>query len=551
MDFPGSANNASNAFNTTATKLGKDQTASLDESIGEDGSQTRGDTLQSNDLSPEDAAIMKNAKARLAVWLQSLSETDRKIIALTKAGKKLREVSAAVGKSHEFVRQRIAKLQAEALKAMEVSGEFQGMQYQDKQRFGEGRHKLPVEQGPELLELPQERPAKLPDLNTENPGFLRRIAGVFDALPNEVTTHWGKTVFLKKREGKNSRLFHFITEGEDKRQKPYASTELKIKKDREDLDYEKIRWLPRVAETVKNAQVLLRDNVADAAGKRNYAYVRRYPEGWHVVITSQDGVFIGSRDYPTYAITQFGETPDGSLDHRDRFVILEKRAPWFQGEKKSLPPSAERGRASMGSTATETSPGTSGVIITDPNVEIKDSEVSKGSGPYSSAPENNIYPSLELVKSLYEKNDEISHRGVTWQDPVSLKTIITLFEKADSSTLIHEIAHYCFDSMEEAIRLGVADQRMIDDFNALKKWAESNPESMVNSAVRKLREESKGAPRNYKKFFDRLKKDEKKTRAELLALVQAMNEGTLPDRELTRSEQFILQYVATEKLCYD
>lgn len=31
-------------------------------------------------------------------------------------------------------------------------------------------------------------------------------------------------------------------------------------------------------------------------------------------------------------------------------------------------------------------------------------------------------------------------------------TIITLFEKADSSTLIHEIAHYCFNSMEEAIR---------------------------------------------------------------------------------------------------
>lgn len=90
-------------------------------------------------------------------------------------------------------------------------------------------------------------------------------------------------------------------------------------------------------------------------------------------------------------------------EHRDRFEVLLKREPWFQGKKRSLPPSAERGRASVGSTATETSPGTSGVIITDPNVEIKDSEVSKGSGPYSSAPENNIYPGLELVKSLYEK----------------------------------------------------------------------------------------------------------------------------------------------------
>lgn len=82
----------SNAFNTTASKLGKNQTASLDESIGEDGSQTRGDTIQSKELSPEDAAIMKNAKMRLAEWMKNLSETDRKILALTKAGKTLREV---------------------------------------------------------------------------------------------------------------------------------------------------------------------------------------------------------------------------------------------------------------------------------------------------------------------------------------------------------------------------------------------------------------------------------------------------------------------------
>lgn len=87
-----------------ASRLGKNQTASLDESIGEDGSQTKGDTLPSNDLSPEDAAIMKNAKARLAEWMKNLSETDRKILALAKAGKNLREVGEAVGKSHEFVR---------------------------------------------------------------------------------------------------------------------------------------------------------------------------------------------------------------------------------------------------------------------------------------------------------------------------------------------------------------------------------------------------------------------------------------------------------------
>ena len=105
---------------------------------------------------------------------------------------------------------------------------------------------------------------------------------------------------------------------------------------------------------------------------------------------------------------------------------------------------------------------------------------SEGNDPCRQASDmGNIAPTLSEIKSLYEKNDEISHRGVTWQDPVSLKTIITLFEKADSSTLIHEIAHYCFNSMEEAIRLGVADQRMIDDFNALKKWAEISSEKSL------------------------------------------------------------------------
>lgn len=62
----------------------------------------------------------------------------------------------------------------------------------------------------------------------------------------------------------------------------------------------------------------------------------------------------------------------------------------------------------------------------------------------------NIAPTLSEIKSLYEKNDEISHRGVTWQDPVSLKTIITLFEKADSSTLIHEGGRCCRSGRVEA-----------------------------------------------------------------------------------------------------
>ena len=170
------------------------------------------------------------------------------------------------------------------------------------------------------------------------------------------------------------------------------------------------------------------------------------------MVATTNGVFVGHREYDRGAITQFAEKR--ATTRRDNFTVKYKRQPWFQGAK---------------STTTAT-----------PDVWLSSAD---GSAPSSESPsaygENNIYPSLEFVKSLYEKNDEISHRGVTWQDPVSLKTIITLFEKADSSTLIHEIAHYCFNSMEEAIRLGVADQRMIDDFNALKKWAEISSEKSL------------------------------------------------------------------------
>ncbi|MBO5802535.1 MAG: hypothetical protein J6R64_02210, partial [Lentisphaeria bacterium] len=467
--------------------------ASLDESIGEDGSQTRGDTIQSKELSPEDAAIMKNAKARLAVWLQSLSETDRKIIAIWKAVKNLRAVGAAVGKSHEFVRQRLAKLQGEALKAMEVSGEFQ--QRKGSKIFGEVKAALPAEQG------------EAPLFNEKYRGvseILPKLAKIFQEMPPEIIAADGAKVLINnKEEGSLKMRFLHLLKSKDTSVNTKDRTSYGIKN--------KIPWLPRVPETLAKAQAKL-----ESPKSGNFLYVRAYTEGGiHAVIVTKEGVVEGSEVYDHGLLTQFLLPEDSTKDSYK--VVWEKEHPV---ENASF----------QGATA----------------------QRSEGNDPYRQASDmGNIAPTLSEIKSLYEKNDEISHRGVTWQDPVSLKTIITLFEKADSSTLIHEIAHYCFNSMEEAIRLGVADQRMIDDFNALKKWAESNPESMVNSAIRKLREESKDAPRNYKKFFDRLKKDEKKTKAELLALVQAMNEGTQPDRKLTRSEQFILQYVATEKLCYD
>ena len=370
-------------------------------------------------------------------------------------------------------------------------------QYQDKQRFGEGRHKLPVENGRPLLTLPGNRPKTLRDLTVENPSFVVFLKTVYDNLPDSVEDPRRKTVNLKMREGDDNRLVHYITEAS----KIIATTSEERPK-REVIKYEKIPWLPRVAETIQKAQVILQDNEGD----HNLAYVRRYPEGWHVVITTPKGVFVGHREYGAAAITQFAEKKETT--RRDNFAVIYKRRPWFQGAHNTT-------------TAT-------------PDAWLSSAD---GSAPSCGSPSaygnDNIYPSLGLVKSLYEKNDEISHRGVTWQDPKSLKTIITLFEKADSSTLIHEIGHYCFNTMEESIRQGLADQQMIDDFNALKKWAESDPKTAVEAAIKQMQGNAK-----YKSFLDRYAKDPEKVKAELIGLVAAMNNGNVPT-STDRGTQFV------------
>lgn len=120
------------------------------------------------------------------------------------------------------------------------------------------------------------------------------------------------------------------------------------------------------------------------------------------------------------------------------------------------------------------------------------------------------------------------HRGVTWTDATDLKTIITLFENADASTLIHELAHYCFNSMEESIRLGIADQRMIDDFNTLKKWAEGDQDNIISTALRQMRAEAEndeGKKAEYRHFLARIQKDKDAVYRELKDYLTRANNG--------------------------
>lgn len=156
--------------------------------------------------------------------------------------------------------------------------------------------------------------------------------------------------------------------------------------------------IPRVPETLAKAQAKLENPKSG-----NFLYVRAYTDGGiHAVIVTKEGVVEGSEVYDHGLLTQFLLPEDNRKDSYK--VVWEKEHPV---ENASF----------QGATA----------------------QRSEGNDPYRQASDmGNIAPTLSEIKSLYEKNDEISHRGVTWQDPVSLKTIITLFEKADSSTLIHE-----------------------------------------------------------------------------------------------------------------
>ena len=166
------------------------------------------------------------------------------------------------------------------------------------------------------------------------------------------------------------------------------------------------RWQPIVQQRAES-YVKQKANALKGADTRGF---------YDAVIVTKKGVVEGSEVYDHGLLTQFLLPEDNSKDSYK--VVWEKAHPV---ENASF----------QGATA----------------------QRSEGNDPYRQASDmGNVAPTLSEIKSLYEEIDGNSHRGVTWQDPVSLKTIITLFEKADSSTLIHEIAHYCFNSMEEAIR---------------------------------------------------------------------------------------------------
>lgn len=89
----------------------------------------------------------------------------------------------------------------------------------------------------------------------------------------------------------------------------------------------KIAWLPRIVETVENAQVKLRDPQTG-----NYAYVRSYSEGViHSVVVTKNGVVADTETFDHGLITQFAAKYAG---RRGEFTAVWERT---DGDSSSAP----------------------------------------------------------------------------------------------------------------------------------------------------------------------------------------------------------------------
>lgn len=161
-----------------------------------------------------------------------------------------------------------------------------------------------------LLSIPKNLPNRITALPEP---VISSIKEAYGSLPSSVTDAWGDSVYLKEDRRGDMRLVHYITSDTDTGGRGQG-----------DLDPSRIPWLPRIAETVAKAQVMLRD-----FRNRNRVYVRNYAEGLHLVVTSAEGKFIGQKEYDTSAITQFPED-NGQRSTRDRFTVEKERGGMLQ-----------------------------------------------------------------------------------------------------------------------------------------------------------------------------------------------------------------------------
>ena len=339
-------------------------------------------------------------------------------------------------------------------------------------KFRTIRDALPEETGETpLLSIPKNLPNRITALPEP---VISSIKDAYGALPSSVTDAWGDSVYLKEDRRGDMRLVHYITSDTDTGGRGQG-----------DLDPSRIPWLPRIAETVAKAQVMLRD-----FRSRNRIYVRNYAEGLHLVVTSAEGKFIGQKEYDTSAITQFPED-NGQRSTRDRFTVEKERGGMLQSGV-AAPSDGAAGSASLTeSDSTDQMPGIaapsgqavgSGSLVEPDSVSPKSTSTEMSDTSATTADsltesdstepvaDNNIYPTLNEIKSAIEQSRKIPRGATTFTD--NWNAMVTLFEgEADASTLVHELGHYATEMMRHLVESGAASERMQKDYATLMEWA--------------------------------------------------------------------------------
>lgn len=302
---------------------------------------------------------------------------------------------------------------------------------------------------------------------------LSDIKEAYKALPSSITDAWGDSVYLKEDRRGDMRLVHYITSDTDTGGRGQG-----------DLDPSRIPWLPRVAETVARAQVMLRD-----FRNRNRVYVRNYAEGLHLVVTSAEGKFIGQKEYDTSAITQFPDE-NGHRSVRVDFIVERDRRGMLQSGVAASSDGAAGSASLAESDSTDQMPVIaapsgqavgSGALV-EPDSASPKSPPGESDHPGATADSltesdstepvagENIYPTPEEIKSAIERSRKIPRGALTFED--NWNAMVTLFEgQADASTLVHEIGHYATEMMRHLVESGAASERMQKDYATLMEWA--------------------------------------------------------------------------------
>ena len=406
-------------------------------------------------LTPEEAAKVKlDEEARKvaeetdrvrAETKAAYDEAIQKMMALNRPASEIRATARLLSMANYFAAESNMSA-ADFIRGLD----FQSMKFQDwLARQSKGAESLLQAVGDKFRTI---RDA-LPEETGETPLFkgkfssvrqvLPDLAETFNRFPDGVTAADGKKVLVKNPEGGSvaKRLMHLIA-GVDENSGDRNSFEFS----------NKIAWIPRIVETVENAQVKLRDPQTG-----NYAYVRSYSEGViHSVVVTKNGVVADTETFDHGLITQFAAKYAG---RRGEFTVVWERT---DGDSSSAPTSANGSQGNDPSALTSKEDGGKR------SPQSPSTGESSGDAPYSPSAGTNVAPSLKNVKLL--QGDAVYRGATTFTD--NWNAMITLFEgEADASTLVHEIGHYATEMMRHLVESGAAGERMQRDYATLTEWA--------------------------------------------------------------------------------